>query len=94
MAKKVATLQELNEAFNQTQFYTQVTPYGWIDIYSRNEKDSCGNDAKIAEYFPLGNIYMPKQNIVTPTEGYFAPHKEGVALQKICKKIGIKFNKG
>lgn len=94
MAKKVGTLQDLNEAFNQTQFYTQVTPYGWIDIYSQNEKDSCGNDKKIAEYFPLGNIYMPKQNIITPTEGYFAPHKEGVALQKICKEIGIKFNNG
>lgn len=92
MAKQVATLQELNEAFYGTQFYTQVTPYGWIDIYSRNEKDSCGNDAKIAEYYQLGNIYFPNDNYVKPTEGYFAPHIVGVELQKICNEIGIEFN--
>jgi hypothetical protein len=92
MAKKVGTLQELNEAFNQTQFYTQVTPYGWIDIYSQNEKDSCGNDKKIAEYFPLGNIYFPKDNYVKPIEGYFVPNIVGVELQKICNEIGIEFN--
>ena len=41
MAKQVATLQELNEAFYNTQFYTRITPYGWINIYSRNERKDC-----------------------------------------------------
>ena len=88
----MATLQDLNDSFFNTQFYTQISPCGWIDIYSRNEKDSCGNDTKIAEYFPLGNIYFPNDNYVKPTEGYFAPHIVGVELQKICNEIGLEFN--
>lgn len=36
--------------------------------------------------------YISSAKVVCPTHGYFMPHSCGNALNKVCKKFGVKFD--